>query len=171
MSNSFEQNFMNNVRTNVNTASTAGQSNSQTNNKNFFTVLILSIVILIEAVAIIILAFLLKSYHDEYIVDFGDDIVDYTYNDDGSIRTMSFTCESETEQYLFYPTGDYEKWDLNFNQELDAGTYSLIENTVLIDSETSDAKQSLDFNDNIVTEDTTRYICDRGALYDDSVEE
>jgi len=165
MGNNFEQDFIKNVQTNTVQANSLKYSKTSNGNKNI-VIIIMALVILVEAIAIIMLAFLLKSYYEEYIIGPGEDIVDYTYNDDGSIRTLSLTCESENDSYILYPTGDYERWTFDFGEQLDTGTYAIIEQSnILLNSENYGNKK-LDFRNHNIIDGNLTYVCDKDAIYE-----
>ena len=166
MSNNFEQDFMKNVHTNATQISTPMQLN-QSNNKSLIVVIILSIVVLIEAIAIVVLAFLLRPYdYDEETITSDEEAI--VYDESGALWLI---CESDQNTYAFYPDSTYGKYDSEFEELLDNGAYSVVdEGKIRISSLDRDDDMSIEFsidlNDNTLYDGTSQYTCVDGASYE-----
>ena len=173
MGNNFEQDFMKNVRSN--TTQTNSQTQVRASNKNII-IIILALVILIEAIAVIILALQLRiQYENTAILDsdtiYVSESPEYTYDSNNLIATMSATCESNQGYYIFYPSSSYEKYDINFEDLLDQGTYTIIKGqTLMLTSDINNQESNLGLNDGVVSDGDSQYVCNSGAL-DNEVQE
>lgn len=171
MDNNFEQDFIQNIKSDSPQSSPAPAKPprpTQSKDKKNLTI-VLIVIIFAQSLTMVLLAVLLViSLNRSQVVEYNDDTPSYSYNDDGSIRTMSLTCESEQGYYVFYPSGDYEKYSVDFNERQDMGTYSVVDgSSILINNEGSSTSRKLSFTDNIVNDGAVQYNCNSNAEYGD----
>lgn len=176
MSDDFKQSFVQQVQQSSSTPVDAGlfavahgRKSSPLPDKTTIIIILICVSILLQIISLITLIVLPREAGQaEDIIEFEDDTPSYTYDDDGTIRTMSLTCESDQGYYLFYPSGDYEKYDLAFDMRQDTGTYSFIEEDVLLVESSTKGSSRLAYSGGTITDNSIQYQCNSGVDYDTS---
>lgn len=180
---SFEQTFMQNVQSSIptppqptdNPVPPTGQFPPQTpinNNGNGSTskkdpspvpIIILAIFCIIQFIAIIVLTVMLVQASNSEDMD---EDVEYTYNADGSVRTLYMTCNGEEDYYEFHPNGNYYKY-LFTDDYLESGNYAFTDESTLVIVPSQDDAVEFEYSDNSFDNDGIYNCFDDSEGYDD----
>lgn len=162
--NSYEQSFTQNIK------ASAPPVPKSSHNTLFIIVLILlvfSIVLHIVSLVFLSNAYNALSevtsiYEDEIESEDQEDFKIYTYNENGSIKSMTETCQDDSYgYYVFEDNGLYQLYDNNPQNEtsLDVGTYRFTDdNTITLNSATQGSR-NLVFNKTTLIEGPHTFTC------------
>lgn len=172
--NSFEQEFIHNVKQTTppqvikpQPANLNPNASAKTSKLSFIAIIILAIIALVEAVALVVMAINLQAEPDEELVE--DELDDYAvsnltpyeYDNEDNIVALNLTCESEDgNQFAFTKAKQYTKSSGSAPEE--SGTYSMLKNTAIILNNGAGAgEEKIVYYDGIyVIDGTTFYSCE-----------